>query len=112
MADIPPDPIAAMIGIKLSHLIAGAAGGLVRSLSRPGGSIGRHIVTTVVGTLVAGYGTPVCSVLAARYLAAPEIPAASVEGVVGFLLGVSGMTLAEACIRKIREWRGAAPPAA
>lgn len=81
MADLPPEPT--ILGIKLAHLVAGAAGGLSRSLTNPGGSIMRHVTTAVVGTIVAGYGTPTAAAVTARYLGVPDIPVASMEGMVG-----------------------------
>lgn len=111
MADIPPiPPEQTLMGIKLAHLAAGALGGLARSLTRPGGSITRHVTTAVVGTIVAGYGTPLGTHVASRYLASPEIPSASLEGMVGFLLGLTGMSLCEALMRWIRKWRDGPPP--
>lgn len=108
MTDIPPEP--ALLGLKAAHLLAGAIGGLVRSLSRPGGSLMRHIGTAIVGTAVAGYGTPLGTHLAARWLASPEITVASLEGMVGFLLGLTGMSICEAAIRWVRMWRDGPPP--
>lgn len=109
MADIPPTELM-ILGIKMPHLLAGALGGLARSLTKPGGSVMRHVATAIVGTAVAGYGTPVGAVLAARYLAAPDISAASVEGMVGFVLGLTGMSVCEAVIRWVRRWRDGPPP--
>ncbi len=110
MADVPPDPLSALVGIKLTHVIAGAAGGIVRSLSRPGGSWARHVGTAIIGTFVAGYGTPVGTVFASRYLASPDLPSSSVEGMVGFVLGLIGMSLCEAALRWARAWRDGLPP--
>lgn len=108
MADLPPEPT--ILGIKLAHLVAGAAGGLARSLTNPGGSIMRHITTAVVGTIVAGYGTPAAAALTAHYLGVPDIPVASMEGMVGFVLGLIGMSLCEALMRWARAWRDGPPP--
>lgn len=108
MADLPPEPT--ILGIKLAHLVAGAAGGLARSLTNPGGSIMRHITTAVVGTIVAGYGTPAAAALTAHYLGVPDIPAASIEGMVGFVLGLIGMSICEALMRWARIWRDGPPP--
>lgn len=100
-----------LFGIKIAHLLAGALGGLARSLMRPGGSIMRHVSTAIIGTLVAGYGTPLGVHLAARWVASPDIPAASLEGMVGFVLGLTGMSLCESAIRWVRLWRDGPPPA-
>ena len=107
MADTPPE--LTLLGIKIAHLIAGAVGGLVRSMTRPGGSITRHVTTAVVGTAVAGYGTPIGAHMAARYLATADISTASLEGMVGFVLGLTGMSVCEAVIRRARQWRDGPP---
>lgn len=108
MADLSPEPT--ILGIKVAHLVAGAAGGLARSLTRPGGSIVRHMTTAVVGTIVAGYGTPAATAVTARYLATPDLSVASLEGMVGFVLGLTGMSLCEALLRWARIWRDGPPP--
>ncbi|TSJ64622.1 hypothetical protein FO470_05020 [Starkeya sp. 3C] len=108
MADLPPEP--ALMGLKFAHLAAGFIGGLARSLTRPGGSLARHVGTAMVGTAVAGYGTPVGAVFAARWLADPGLSVASIEGIVGFVLGLTGMSLCEAAIRWVKIWRDGPPP--
>ncbi|PZQ79067.1 MAG: hypothetical protein DI549_21190 [Ancylobacter novellus] len=108
MADIPPEP--ALLGLKLAHLIAGGIGGLARSLTKPGGSLTRHIGTAIVGTAVAGYCTPLGAHIAARWVSSPDISVASLEGMVGFALGLTGMSLCEATIRWVKLWRDGPPP--
>ncbi|MEP9378373.1 hypothetical protein ABLE91_16780 [Aquabacter sp. CN5-332] len=108
MPDLPPDP--ALLGVKLAHLIAGAAGGIVRSLTRPGTSWRVTLATAAVGGIVAGYATPLGAHYAVRYLGTPEVPLASIEGVTGFALGLIGMSLCEALIRWARRWRDGIPP--
>ncbi len=109
MADLPPEPT--ILGLKVAHLLAGGMGGLVRSLTHPGGSIMRHVTTAIVGTAVAGYGTPIGAQVAANYLAMPDVPVASMEGMVGFVLGLVGMSICEALLRWARIWRDGPPPA-
>lgn len=59
------------IGIELPHVVAGAAGGIVRAVIRPGQSVVQAMTTTMVGVLCAVYGTP----LAERYgLGTPTWP--------------------------------------
>ncbi|MEW6258106.1 MAG: hypothetical protein AB1592_19300 [Pseudomonadota bacterium] len=108
MPDFQPEPT--LFGIKLAHMAAGAMGGIVRSLTKPGGSITRHITTAVVGTVVAGYGTPIGAHFAVRYLASADISQASVEGMTGFVLGLTGMSLCEALLAWIKKWRDGPPP--
>lgn len=71
----------------------------------------RHITTAVVGTIVAGYGTPAAASLIARYLGVRDIPVAFMEGMVGFVLGPIGMSPCEAPMRCARLWRDGPPPA-
>jgi hypothetical protein len=112
----PPDPppgsaeLLSLLGLKIHHLLAGAVGGLARSLTKPGGSLARHIATAIVGTAVAGYGTPLGAHFATRWLASPDFPVGSLEGMVGFALGLTGMSLCEAAIRWVRLWRDGPPP--
>ena len=69
-----------------------------------------HITTSIVGTLVAGYGTPAASSIAIRYIGLPDMPVASVEGMMGFVLGLNGMSLCEAVMPWARAWRDGPPP--
>lgn len=109
MQEIPPND-SLFLGLKLSHLIAGAVGGLSRSLARPGGSVMRHVTTAIVGTAVAGYGTPIATALTTHYFAAAAVSPASAEGAVGFVLGLTGMSICEALLRWARIWRDGPPP--
>lgn len=108
MADIPPEPT--ILGIKVAHLVAGGLGGLIRSLTNSGGSLSRHITSATVGAVMAGYGTPIGAYMAASYLAAPDIPPISVEGLVGYMLGLTGLSLTDMVLRWIRAWRDRPPP--
>jgi hypothetical protein len=98
------DPDSTFWGIKLSHLWAGAVGGLMRALLKPREPIYQHVSATVIGTVVAGYATPTVGVLLDRYAGTGDIPDASIEGMAGFLLGLCGMTLCEALIRRVKKW--------
>ena len=52
------DPVQALIGVKLSHLAAGLAGGVVRALLRPGATMLGSVAAALTGTISAAYLTP------------------------------------------------------
>lgn len=102
------DPIGGgwdFLGIKAPHLLAGALGGLVRVLSRPEEGITRKIFTTMVGAIVAGYATSPVTGIALNYLSAYHLDEASIAGSVGFLLGLTGLSICEGIIRIAQRWR-------
>ncbi len=101
----PPPPELQFFGVKLVHLVAGAIGGAIRGLSRPGESLWRRILTTVAGALVAGYGTPVAAPLLAAQLSASGINTETAAGLCGFVLGVAGMSLCEGVVIRAKRWR-------
>lgn len=108
MSDFHSNPEAAAFGVKLFHLVAGVAGGIVRSFV-----VGRYGVVeatgaVIVGGLTAGYGTPAVVPLAAKWLAAAGYTTTGLDGATGFLLGLCGMTLAEAAIKRARRWKAVA----
>lgn len=109
MSHFHSDPDAAAFGVKVFHIVAGVAGGVVRSFV-----VGRYTIVeatgaVIVGGLTAGYGTPVVVPIAAKWLAQIGYAAPGVEGATGFLLGLCGMTFAEVLIRWAKKWKG--PPA-
>ncbi|MFT0892241.1 hypothetical protein [Pseudochelatococcus sp. G4_1912] len=92
-------------GVKLVHLIAGVAGGVVRSLV-----VGRYGAITatsavIVGGLTAGYGTPAVTSILCKWLSSIGYHATGLEGAVGFMLGLCGMTFAEAAILRMRMYK-------
>lgn len=95
-----PDPLAAL-GIKLSHLIAGLAGGSVRYLLA-GGSWFSAVASVVIGSLTAAYLTvPVYSLLMSY---APGSPSQPAEHATGFLVGLTAMVLCEGVMKRARAW--------
>ncbi|MFT0892756.1 hypothetical protein [Pseudochelatococcus sp. G4_1912] len=93
----------AAFGVKLVHLIAGVAGGVVRSLV-----IGRYGIiaatsAVIVGGLTAGYGTPAATSILCKWLSNIGYRATGLDGAVGFTLGLCGMTTAEIAIQQVRE---------
>jgi len=99
----PPPPEYSILGIKLVHLVAGAIGGAIRGLSRPGESIWRRILSTAIGAIVAGYGTPVAAPIVAAQFASTGITAETAAGLCGFLLGVTGMSIVEGAIAWVKR---------
>lgn len=100
------DPLS-FAGVKLVHLIAGTAGGIVRAITRPDLSWGRRISTGIAGALVAAYGTPVASPLLWHHL--PEqvlsrVTYSEIDGLVGFVLGMTGLAIADAIVKIVRRW--------
>lgn len=94
------DPLAG-IGIKLSHLIAGLAGGSVRYLLA-GGSWVSAVASVVIGSLTAAYMTvPVYAILV-PYV--PTAPAQQAEHATGFLVGLTAMVLCEGVMKRARAW--------
>lgn len=105
VSDLHNNPEAAAFGVKLVHLLAGVAGGIVRSF------VTRYTVleatgAVIVGGLTAGYGTPAVVPIAGKWLTGIGYPTTGLDGATGFLLGLSGMTLAEAVIRWAKRWKG------
>lgn len=96
------DPLQGIIGIKMTHLLAGVAGGIVRALLAGGGWLAA-MTSVIVGSLTAGYlTTPVYSA------AKSWIPTAghdvSSEHAISFLVGLTAMLLCEGVLRAARGW--------
>lgn len=87
-------------GVKVSSLLAGLAGGLVRALMmRSGLTKWQVFVSCIVGALTAGYLTPVFMHVL------PYHDAAGAEGAVGYAIGLSAMYLCEGVMRAAKSWR-------
>lgn len=94
-----------ILGISLSHLVAGGLGGLVRGLTRPEQSWLRRTGGAVAGAFTAGFATPVAAPIAASFLARWNVPPEALFGVCGFLFGLTGLSLCEGAIRLADRWR-------
>jgi hypothetical protein len=103
MNDFQNSPEAAALGVKLVHLIAGVAGGIVRSLAIKNYSIMEATSAVIVGGLTAGYGTPAVTTILCKWLHSMGFYAVGLDGAVGFMLGLCGMTIAELAIRWVKE---------
>lgn len=93
-----PEPLTS-IGIEIPHVVAGAAGGVVRAVIRPGQSVVQSISTTMVGVLCAVYGTPI----AERYAGLGDADVAVTNGV-AFFIGLVGMSIAEGLVVAAHAW--------
>lgn len=95
------DPLQQLIGIKVTHVLAGLAGGTVRALLM-GGGWWAATASVTVGSLTAAYlTTPVYS-LSVAYTPLARDP--SSEHAVGFLVGLTAMLLCEGALRAARAW--------
>lgn len=99
-------PEVAAFGIKLAHLIAGVAGGVVRSLVTGRYGIIEATSAVIAGGLIAGYGTSAATSILCKWLSGMGYHATGLEGAVGFTLGLCGMTIAEIIIDRIKKWKG------
>ena len=95
------DPVQGFLGIKLTHLLAGVAGGTVRAFPAGGGWLAATS-SVVIGSLTAGYLTTPVYKIAQKYL--PINVEASTEHAVGFLVGLTAMLLCEGVLRAARGW--------
>lgn len=96
------DPVQALLGIKSTHLVAGVAGGIVRSFLT-GGDWMTAVGSVVVGSLTAGYlTTPVYGGVKAYFpTLANDV---SAEHAIGFLVGLTAMLICEGVLRAARGW--------
>lgn len=95
------DPLQTLIGIKLTHLLAGVAGGTVRAFLSGEGWLAAFS-SVVVGSLTAGYLTAPVYAGAQKYFAIPPDP--STEHAIGFLVGLTAMLICEGVLRAVRGW--------
>lgn len=95
------DPLQTLIGIKLTHLLAGVAGGTVRAFMSGEGWLAAFS-SVVVGSLTAGYLTGPVYLAAQKYVAIPVDP--STEHAIGFLVGLTAMLICEGVLKSARIW--------
>lgn len=89
------------LGLKASVLVAGFAGGMLRSLSRRQHKKRELIVSPICGALAAGYLTGfVVHYMRALSMPLPDDPVAA-WGAVGFLIGVCAMWLSDALLEAL-----------
>ncbi|KAB2863786.1 MAG: hypothetical protein F9K43_18635 [Bauldia sp.] len=102
---MPQPPDLSYFGVNLLHFVAGAIGGLIRGLSRPDQGWPRRAVASLIGAFTAGYGTPVVAPVAIAQLAGYGVTVDAAAGLIGFLLGLAGLSICEGVIRLARRWR-------
>ena len=95
------DPLQQLIGIKLTHVLAGLAGGTVRALLM-GGGWWAAVTSVIAGSLTSAYMTTPVYSLAIAYT--PIAHDASSEHAIGFLVGLTAMLLCEGALRAARSW--------
>lgn len=96
------DPLQGIVGIKLTHLLAGVAGGIVRALLA-GGSWVAAISSVVVGSLTAGYLTAPVYAGAKAWFPVVGHDVSS-EHAISFLVGLTAMLICEGVLRAARGW--------
>ena len=96
------DPLQQLIGIKLTHLLAGIAGGIVRAFLSGDPNVWSAIASVVVGSLTAGYMTSPVYIISQRYFG--FVADTSTEHAVGFLVGLTAMMLCEGVLRFAKQW--------
>lgn len=95
------DPLQGFLGIKLTHLLAGVAGGTVRAFMSGEGWLAAFS-SVVVGSLTAGYLTAPVYAGTQKYFSIPPDP--STEHAIGFLVGLTAMLICEGVLRSARLW--------
>jgi hypothetical protein len=96
------DPVQGFLGIKLTHLLAGVAGGTVRAFLAGGGWLAA-VSSVVIGSLTAGYlTTPIYAGVKAYFPAVNRD--ISSEHAVSFLVGLTAMLICEGVLRAARGW--------
>lgn len=97
------DPVQGLIGVKLTHLVAGVAGGVVRAFLSGGGGWLAAMSSVVVGSLTAGYLTTPVYTGARAYFPSLGNDVSS-EHAIGFLVGLTAMLICEGVLRAARGW--------
>jgi hypothetical protein len=89
------EDLLAALGLKLSVLVAGLGGGVLRSLSRRRYSLRERLASPICGALCAAYLTPgVTTVLLTLHF--PMVNQSEVtQNAVAFLVGICGMNIAD-----------------
>ncbi len=93
--------IETIFGVKITHLVAGVAGGTVRYLLA-GGGIMMAVTSVLVGSLTAGYLTTPVYFALIRYF--PDWADPSAEHAAGFLVGLTGLLICEGVMRYAKRW--------
>jgi hypothetical protein len=93
--------IETIIGVKLTHIVAGIAGGTVRALLMGSGWLAAT-TSVIIGSATAAYLTTPAYYMATRYFPVPQEP--STEHAIGFLVGLTAMLICEGCMKYVKDW--------
>lgn len=93
--------IETIFGIKITHLVAGVAGGTVRYLL-VGGGVVMAVTSVLAGSLTAGYLTTPAYFTIVKYFPGWADP--STEHAAGFLVGLTGLLICEGAMRYAKRW--------
>ena len=105
--DLSPNGDLAQFGVKLSHIVAGLAGGTVRAFLS-GSGVMAAIASVIVGAITAAYMTTPVSQIALKITGLP--PANSTEHSVAFVVGLTAMLICEGTIRYVRAYTQTGQP--
>lgn len=97
-------PAEGIFGVKLAHVMAGVAGGVVSLAYVRTLSSSQMVLAVITGAATAAYGTPLAGYALARILGA-DSPSAQVEGGLGFVLGITAMNLIPGIVRLSEMFR-------
>ena len=90
-----------MLGIKITHVVAGFAGGVVRAFM-VGHTFWTAISSVVIGALTAGYLTTPIFRGITEYISIPEDT--STEHAVSFLVGLCAMLICDGILHVVKTW--------
>lgn len=99
MADIPP-----WGGLNLSHVVTGVLGGFVGALLQPELTVVQKAISILCGFFVAVFGTPIAASIVVKWLSL-DLSSPSLEGAIGFLLGLTGREICFSALNHVRNWR-------
>lgn len=91
-----------LLGIKITHLGAGFAGGTVRYILL-GGPWLQGVTSVIAGSLTAAYLTTPCYFAIVRYL--PNLNDPTTEQPVAFIVGLTGLLICEGIMNYVKKRR-------
>lgn len=101
------DPDSTVWGVKISTFVAGVSGGIVRAIILRYGWV-KSCLGVTVGTVLAVQGTPLVSAIVDHY-GFDYLPDAQVDSISAALLGMTGLTIAEVVLVRVRALAQDAP---
>ena len=100
-SNVMNDWFLAYLNIKLSYLMAGAAGGIVRAFLI-GSGIYAAVSSVIIGTLTAIYMTSPVAAVYSKLFGLPLEP--NFAHGVAFVVGLTSMLMCEGFVRVARKW--------